>query len=94
MARRIIAVDVGNSQIAIGLYMGKVRSRFFRIRSDPTETADEFSLTFQQLLFAAGVKADEVEGAIVASVVPPLTETVGGCLEEMKTLRHVLHAAY
>jgi type III pantothenate kinase len=83
MTRRILAVDVGNSQIGIGLYSEGILGGFWRIRTDPKETEDELTLTLLQLFTAGGIRKEDIGGAIVASVVPPLTDTMVSCLQAL-----------
>jgi len=81
--RRILAVDIGNTQVCIGCFEGSALRRSWRIRTDPKETEDELTVTLLQLMRTSGVETGQVTGAIVASVVPPLTETMIACLRSL-----------
>ncbi|GGM44724.1 type III pantothenate kinase [Longimycelium tulufanense] len=67
----LLAIDVGNTNIVLGLYSGRgddaVLVRDWRMRTDPRMTADELALTVRGLL---GPHADEVTGIAALSTVP------------------------
>lgn len=71
----LLALDVGNSHTVIGVMDGTDVSTTIRIRTLPWST-DELGLLLVQLLEHRGVTADDLHGAICASVVPSLVYTV------------------
>ena len=68
----ILAVDVGNTNIVLGLYEGKKLLHDWRISTNRSATADEYGMTFFNLFTHKGLKLEAVEGVIISSVVPPL----------------------
>ncbi len=70
----LLTIDVGNTNIVYGLFDGERLVHQFRVESSRGRTADEYAVVLRQLLDMAGVGAELVTGAIVASVVPTLTE--------------------
>ena len=70
----LLAIDVGNTNIVYGLFDGATLVHQFRVESSRGRTADEYAVILRQLIEMRDVKADEVKAAIVASVVPALTE--------------------
>jgi type III pantothenate kinase len=70
----LLAIDVGNTNIVLGLFDGSRLVHQFRIESSRGRTADEYAVVVRQLLSMRNVAASDVKGAIIASVVPPLTE--------------------
>jgi type III pantothenate kinase len=70
----LLAIDVGNSNIVYGLFDGKKLVRQFRVESSRNRTADEYAVTVRQLLAMHGIAPKDVDAAIIASVVPSLTE--------------------
>ncbi len=72
-ARVILAVDVGNTQTVIGLIDAGVLDGHWRVGTDAGLTADELRVKIGALLSAEGRSWDDVERAIIASVVPVLT---------------------
>ena len=69
----LLAIDVGNSNITLGLYDGPEQLRSWRVETVATRTADEYGLTFERLLCGAQTDLEAIDGVIVASVVPALT---------------------
>jgi type III pantothenate kinase len=76
----LIVVDIGNTNIVLGLYDGTQLLHTFRISSVRTRTADEYGIMLYQLAQQRHIDVTAIEGAIVASVVPPLTETMTNAL--------------
>ena len=63
----LLTVDVGNTNIVLGLWSGKSLVGDWRMRTDARMTADELALTVRGLL---GPHADEVSGISALSTVP------------------------
>ena len=74
----LLVIDVGNTNIVYGLFEGTDLRHEFRVESSRGKTADEYAVTLRQLLAMREVGAGHVEAAIVASVVPSLTEPMVG----------------
>jgi type III pantothenate kinase len=70
----LLAIDVGNTNIVYGLFDGAKLVHQFRVESSRGRTADEYAVILRQLIEMRDVKAGDVKAAIVASVVPALTE--------------------
>ena len=71
----LLAIDIGNLQIGLGVHDGEGWRGRFRIRTVSEKTADEYAVLLEVLLKRVGIGPDGITGAILASVVPPLTET-------------------
>ncbi len=78
----ILALDIGNSNIKFGVHRDGAWARRFRVSSERGKTPDEYSLTFGHLLERIGVRLDEVDVAVMSSVVPPLAATLAEMLAE------------
>lgn len=72
----LLVVDVGNTHTVLGLYEGKKLVHHFRIQSERGRTEDEYHVIFATLVQLAGVATTAIHASILASVVPPLTESV------------------
>ena len=73
----ILAIDVGNTNIVLGLIEnGQLGSVAPRLATDPNKSAYEYAVAMESVLDFVGVDATEAEGAIISSVVWPLTETL------------------
>jgi type III pantothenate kinase len=71
----LLAIDVGNTNITIGLYNGQALGPRWRLATDHNRLADEYGIMLIGFFQHAGVSADQVHGIAMASVVPPLTGT-------------------
>ena len=70
----LLAIDVGNTNIVYGLFDGPRLVHQFRVETSRGRTADEYAVVVRQLLAMRSVDPSEVKAAIIASVVPALTE--------------------
>ncbi len=68
----LVAIDVGNTNIVIGVYKDRQRLFHFRIATSAEKSRDEYGLLFVQLLNHRGVQTKDIEGVIISSVVPPV----------------------
>jgi type III pantothenate kinase len=66
----LLAIDVGNTQTHIGMFRGDDLVEHWRFATSRTTTNDELAIRVAALLRLRGLTLDEVDGAIVASVVP------------------------
>ena len=72
----ILAIDVGNTNIVLGcIEDGDIRS-IVRIQTNPGETAAEYAIKLKQILEIYDISPRAFEGAIISSVVPPLTNSL------------------
>ena len=79
----ILTVDIGNSNIVIG-GVEDDRIRFeARLRTDSTKTSDEYCVDLKSLLDIYGVCAGDVEGAIIASVVPQVLNSMQTAIKKL-----------
>lgn len=69
----LLAVDIGNTNVVAGVFNDDGLRGHWRISTDPGRTADEYGVILLGLLRAAGIAKEDIQGAIVASVVPRLT---------------------
>ncbi|MCX7683471.1 MAG: type III pantothenate kinase [Anaerolineae bacterium] len=69
----LFAVDIGNTNITFGLYEGETLGPRWRIRTIHEKMPDEYGILVVQLFRHRGCQPEQVTGAVIASVVPPLT---------------------
>jgi type III pantothenate kinase len=69
----ILAFDVGNTTVAIGLFRGPKLVKSWKISTDRDKTGDEYGIVLLNLFQVAGLHPRGFAAAIIASVVPPLT---------------------
>lgn len=78
----LLAADIGNTNIVLGLYEGAHLEHTLRIATVRTRTADEHSVLLRQMLDLRGVEPRAIHASIVASVVPPLTDVVASSIRQ------------
>ena len=66
----LLAIDAGNTNIVFAIYDGDRVVAQFRASTKEGRTADEYYAWLAQLMDLQGLKAAEIEGAIIATVVP------------------------
>jgi type III pantothenate kinase len=71
----LLAVDIGNADVVLGLFEGERLARHWRLSTDPARTADEYGVFVRALFQGAGVAPSDVDAVALASVVPPLVGT-------------------
>src|SRR5512137_963942 len=69
----LLVIDVGNSNIVLGVYDGLQLIRNWRLSTDKSRTSDEYAVLLHSLFAQAGLAFDSIKAAIISSVVPPLT---------------------
>ncbi|MCC7386789.1 MAG: type III pantothenate kinase [Deltaproteobacteria bacterium] len=72
----LLAIDVGNTNLTIGLYDGAELLETWRLETLHSRTEDEYGLLVRLLLEQGGYAVGDVGAVIVASVVPTVTRTV------------------
>lgn len=66
----ILTVDIGNLQIVLGGVEGEQIVFQARLRTETQKTSDQYSVELKILLEMQGISPQQIEGAIIASVVP------------------------
>ena len=84
----LLAIDIGNSNVVIGcLNENNETVKQFRMVTDLKKTDDEYASGMKTILEYNGVDCSEFEGAIICSVVPPLTPIFRNAVEEITGLK-------
>ncbi|MBQ2854607.1 MAG: type III pantothenate kinase [Oscillospiraceae bacterium] len=79
----ILAVDIGNSNIVLGGMEGQEIIFEARIRTDVTKTSDEYCIDLKNILDIYEVTVSSLEGAIVASVVPQVLNSIKTAIKKL-----------
>ena len=72
----LLTIDLGNTNLALGLFKDDKLSAHWRLATDHHRMPDEYGLQFHSLLETCGCLEEQLEGIVLSSVVPPLTERV------------------
>ena len=79
----ILTIDIGNTNIVIGVYHKDDLKLTLRIRTDNTRTEDEYAISFNSMLHINGMRPEEIDGAIISSVVPDLSGVVAAAVNKL-----------
>lgn len=71
----LLAFDIANVHIVIGLFDGERLAGHWTIATRAERTADEYFVLLESLFHMGGYSPRDVDGVVLASVVPPLTRT-------------------
>ncbi|MBE5827015.1 MAG: type III pantothenate kinase [Butyrivibrio sp.] len=66
----ILVADVGNTNITFGVFKGETLKSSFRMISRIEHTSDEYGMQILSMLSLNGISKGEIEGVMIASVVP------------------------
>jgi len=72
----ILAIDIGNTNIVIGKYDGESLIYVARMVTDPHKSESEYAVSIKSILSLDKNNSDKIDGAIISSVVPPLTQNI------------------
>lgn len=70
------AIDVGNTNIKVGIFDGKKLITTFRMNSQIVHTTDEYGFMLKQIPEVQDIDISQIEGAIISSVVPKVMESL------------------
>ena len=85
----ILAIDIGNSNIVIGGVQEDTIVFEARLRTDSTKTSDEYCMDLKSLLDIYKVDIQNIEGSIIASVVPQVLNSMQTAVKKL-TGKHSL----
>ena len=66
----LLAIDIGNTNITIGVMEGEHCTLTFRMTTKTPRTSDEYGVFIHSLLSSKGIDITEIEDVIISSVVP------------------------
>ncbi len=77
----LLTIDAGNTNVVVGIFVGDKIKASWRIRTERRRMADEWGITLLALLHHEGMEPNDIEAAIISSVVPPLTSELRQTVE-------------
>ena len=66
----LLAINCGNTNVVFAVFVGEDLRGSWRISTDVRRTADEYAVWLMQLMALQGVTPADINGAIIATVVP------------------------
>lgn len=86
----ILTIDIGNTNITLGAYQGKKLQFVSRMATDHRRMDDQYAIELRDILDLYQVNPKELDGAIICSVVPPLTMRIHHAIEVLSGVTPLL----
>ena len=86
----LLAIDIGNTNIVVGIYEKSILKKHWRLSSSITRTSDETWFILNMLLKESGLNLSKIKGAIISSVVPNLTPVLSNGLEKHTNIKPII----
>src|SRR5256885_11078147 len=86
----LLAIHINNPETKVGLFRGDSLEAHWRLTPAPARTPDEWAAAFTAYLLQAGRSTQEVRAAVIASVVPPVTQGICEAVERATTIPPVI----
>ncbi len=86
----LLAIDIGNSHIVFGIFEKEKLVGEFRAATQLHKTSDEYGVLLKSLLLDKNVTPTQISGAIIASVVPALTEVFEALIQICFTVTPII----
>lgn len=78
----VLLVDVGNTNIVLGVYKEREKIVSWRISTDSKKTSDEYGIQVMQLFTQSELNPKEVKGIIISSVVPNIMHSLENMIKK------------
>jgi|SRR5680860_7422 len=72
----ILVFDVGNTNIVLGVYDGRILTHHWRVSTEKFRTMDEYAVVIKNLFDFSGLTFQEIDAVAISSVVPPVNPTL------------------
>ncbi len=76
----LLAVDIGNTNITLGLFDEEVLLFTARLATDAKRTADQYAIDIKDILYLRGCRYETIEDAVICSVVPSVGKAVSNAI--------------
>lgn len=79
----ILTIDIGNTNMNLGLFDGAMLSMSARLVTERQKTDDQFAVEFTQLFSMHQIALQKIDGCIISSVVPEITVAVSTAIQRL-----------
>ena len=79
----LLTIDIGNTNVTLGAYNSNILSFTARLSTDSGKTSDQYAIEIKDVLSLYGQSFEDIEDCIISSVVPAVTESVGGAVSKL-----------
>lgn len=86
----ILAIDIGNTNIVIGIYENNIWTKIWRIQTDRWKTADEYEVIVRSLFRSSKISLSDIRKIVLSSVVPSMIRTFNEMLKQIIDIKVIL----
>lgn len=79
----LLAVDIGNTNITLGVYDGSMLKLTARLATEQKRTSDQYAVDIKSLLELYGIEPENIEDSVIASVVPSVGKSVSNAVSKL-----------
>ncbi len=79
----LLTMDIGNTNINIGLFDGDDLTVSVRLATERQKTDDQYAMDFTNIFVMHKVNFNDIDGVVISSVVPEITESVTGAIKKL-----------
>ena len=72
----LLVIDVGNTNITLGVFRQEELLGTFRMMTKLPRTSDEYGIMLRELVERQGISCDDIDAVIIASVVPDIMHSL------------------
>ncbi len=76
----LLAIDIGNTNVTLGLFEDSILKMTGRIATDTKKTADQYAIEIKDILTLHGENISEIEDSIICSVVPVVGSAISAAV--------------
>lgn len=76
----LLTIDIGNTNITLGLFSETILRSTARLATDPLKTADQYAVEIKEVLELHGESVADIEDCIISSVVPAVGSSVSSAV--------------
>ncbi|MCI9217955.1 type III pantothenate kinase [Lachnospiraceae bacterium 42-17] len=89
----LLVIDIGNTNITLGVFRGEELLGTFRMMTKQPRTSDEYGVMLRELVERQGILGTDIDAAIVASVVPDIMHSFGSAMIKYFGIRPMVVSA-
>ena len=87
----ILTIDIGNTAITMGLFTPEGRLQFRgSLKTDKNKTRDQIAIDLLDMFHLYRSDLQGITGAVISSVVPPMTSAMAGTVEQLSGVRPMI----
>lgn len=89
----LLTIDVGNTNVTMGVFEGDVLRGTFRMTTKQPRTSDEYGFQICGILEYRGIEAEDINAVIIASVVPDIMHSLASGIIKYLNVRPLIVSA-